>query len=688
VAVLDKFAKALNVTVKPSERAIPPDVKERTDRGRTRLQQVVPYRNEALEAWRGNQYWYVDSKGVLQQQFGGPSGIRAPGKASWRVREPHNILIDIVAGKVSDATARVPSYEVVPATGDPEDASAARVAERIAIYGYDKWDLHEATVAAVTHAIVTGEAFVWPYWDSSVGPFIQGTDVGLGEVCVEVYSGNQVYWEPGQRFEKSAWCAIDIAMTPEAVKRLDGYNGPKVLQEDADILSKSQSNPERKMVLVTYYLERPTPKEPKGRWLTLANQQVITENKDYPGDGQKPCLHRLSYIQDPDSDRDMGLVPQLLPALRTYNDACNKISEWKNLHLMGGRVFIQRGAMKQQLTDEPGAAYYVNGNPNEMVKVWDAPPIPPELFRIKEDALTEMARIAAQNDIPSQVESEDAIAALNEKDRSRERTFLQGVANLHAAVMRADLQLVQQYYDERRVIAIKGDFGWESEQDFRGANLSSNIDVRVFPASIEPLTRQAVEQRVIAFADRQWISPEAAMHAISSGTAENLIKDLELQEARVLRVIRRIKEGPESLFNMPMRLVPTTPDPMTGMLPIDPMTGMPMLTQETPGWMPLPWDNLKVWRSRLETFFSTEAAETFEPGIQAAANAVYMKVLELEAQEAMRQQMMMQAEAAQQGLGNAAKPQGPPPSPDQPKLGQGNGGPPTPNQPAAQSQPS
>ena len=684
MSALDRLANAVGLAVKPSERAIPPSVKLRLDRGRSRLHQITPYRTEALEAWRGNQYWYVDSKGVLTQQFGGPSGIRAPGKASWRVREPHNILIDIVAGKVSDATARVPSYEVVPATGDAEDWSAAKVAERVAIYGYDKWGIGEATIHAVTLALVTGEAFAWPYWDSNIGPFIAGTDVGIGDVCVEIYSGNQVYWEPGQRFEKSDYFAIDFAMTPEAVKRLDGYNGPRVLAEDADVLNQSQrgqSEPERKMVLVTYYVERPSPERPEGRWLTFANQQVICEERPFPGE-----LHRLSYITDPANDRDMGLVPQLLPALRTYNDACNKISEWKNLHMMGGRMFVTPGLLKkQQITDEPGAVYQVP-NPNENVRIWEAPQIPPELFRIKEDALAEMARISAQNDIPSQVESEDAIVALNEKDRSRDRTWLGGVAKWHSDTMRSCLKLVQQYYTEDRTLHIKGDFGWESLTDFQGADLSSNIDVRVFPASIEPLTKQNVEKRVIAFADRMWVSPEAAMHAINTGTAENLLKDVELQEARVLRVIRRIKEGPEALFAMPVRVIPVQPDPLTGMLPIEPATGLPMTSQTVPGWMPLPWDNLRLWRSRLESFFSTEAAEMFEPGIQEAANLVYTKVLELEAAEAMRQQMMMQATAEQQGMGNAAKPQGPMPSPDMPKLGEG--GPPTPNQPAAQSQPS
>jgi hypothetical protein len=684
--------------VRPGEQTLTPgpgrvqpidkDVLERVGRGRDRLGQIAPYVNEQLEHWRGHQYWYVDQQGKLQQQLSGPAGVRAAGKPSWRVREPHNMIFDFVAHEVSAASSRTPGYEVVPTTGDHSDASAAKMAERVAIYGHDKWDLEPAAIAALTHAVVTGEAFAWVYWDSNLGPFIEGTDVGLGDVCVEIYGKGQVYWEPGQKFDKSGWHAIDVAMTPDSVRRIPGYKGPKDPPTDADTASYVQrgyQQPERRMSLITYYLERPSADKPEGRWLTLMGNQEIAPARPYPGSGNKPCLHRLSYQVDPDSDRDMGLVEQLLPAQRQFNDATNKIIEWKNLHMMGGRIFVTPGALGQQvITDEPGRQYEVRGDPNQHIKIWEAPEIPTELFQIRDDALAEMARIAAQNDIPSQVESGKGIVTLTERDQSRRGTFLKQVARWYAGVMRSCLVQVKRYYTEDRLIAIKGDFGWESVDDFQGAMLSDNLDVRVNPASFEPLTRVAVEQRVIAFADRMWISPEVAMRAINTGSAENLLGSLERAESRVHRVIRRIKEG--TVFDMGPRVVPAPPDPVTGVR-MDPATGLP--TMQVPGWMPLPWDNLRMWRSIFEDFFQTEYAETMEPPVQEAANLIYRQVLELEAQEAMLQQQRQMAMAEQAGLGNAAKPQGPPSSPDMPKLGAPEQqSAPTPNQPAAQSMPS
>jgi hypothetical protein len=81
--------------------------------------------------------------------------------------------------------------------------------------------------------------------------------------------------------------------------------------------------------MVRDYYERPCPKWPRGRWLTIANGRVIVDNRlidptaeypwqDYPlkdADGtvlDEPLLHRLVYTHDPDDDDDLGLTWQLI----------------------------------------------------------------------------------------------------------------------------------------------------------------------------------------------------------------------------------------------------------------------------------------------------------------------------------------------------------------------------------------
>lgn len=632
--------------------------KGRLERGRNRLSELSCYRNEALEFWRGNQYWYVDQKGVLQIQPSGAAGVRNGSKLPHKVRQPHNLILDVVAQEVSAATSRVPSYEVDPATTDPDDLQAAKIAERVALYGYDKWNVRDATVKAVTYAVVADEAFAWPYWDSTIGPYINGTNVGVGDVCVEIFGGNQVFWEPGQRFEKSAWHAVDVAMTVQEVENLDGFNDAfkGKLKPDADALLKAnrgQDRPTTEMVLVTYYLERPSPQYPKGRWKTYANDLEITPQKFYPGDGSDPCLHKLSYIIDPDSDRDMGLVRHLIPAQRTYNDCQNKLTEFKNLAMMPQWIVSDPALMKRQKrTDEPGAIFFIP-NPDQNWKQVEPPQVPRELFEMADRAQQEIARLAAQNDIPSQVEAGRAIQALIERDQNRRQAFIANLAEWHSKVMRACLALVQEYYSEPRTLQVKGEFGPDPIETFKGANLRSQIDVRVYPASIEPRLKADVERRVMTFAQLGWITPEVAMSAINSGTAENLVEDYEKDVSFANRIIRQLKAGSGTLLGGAMR---KQWDPMAG--PIDPVSGAPRgAMTEVPKWMPRPFHNIRILKSVFESFMKSEAYDNLEEPMQEATDQIYDALLQLEAQKAAQEQAAAAAQAEGYGQMNAAKPQ-------------------------------
>lgn len=657
---------------------VPQALEDRVTRGRERLSGLSSQRNEFIEFWRGNQYWYVDHKGVLQLQDSGRAGVRRPGKPSHRVKQPHNLLVDIVAHEVSACTQKTPSYQVIPSTNDPEDVSAARLADKVALFGHDKWRIRDAMIRAVTTALVADESFIWPHWDTSVGPFIQDEGLGIGEVKIDVYGGNQVFWEPGQRFEDSRWHAVDFAMPPEEIMQMEGYLGGK-LSKDADALLKTQrglDKPSTEMTLVTYYLERPCPKYPVGRWLTLANGRQILPEAPYPTDGERPCLHKLAYIIDPDSDRDMGLVRHLIEAQVIYNNCWNKMVEWQNMAAVG-QTYVQPGVMRgNKFSDEPGASFEVP-QPKENIVQKDLPPFPAEMFTMLEAAQGEMARIAAQNDVPEQIESAKAIGAIIERDSNRRQSFIANLAEVYSNLMHDCLVLVSKHYTEPRLLKVKGRNDWARIADFRGAKLRNQVDVRVAPESIERRSRQAIRDEVLYYANAGWISGPAAMHAISTNSADKLIEDVNLDVARANRVVVALEEGAESLYSQP--------ETITGIDRDGTKTGVPGGLITAPAWMPRESDNIPVWKSVMENFFKTESFERMEPKLQESAHRIYDELLNIEQQEQMEQMMQQDAAAEAQGMQNASKPQGPKALPDQAGLRDQEI--PTRNQPANQSLP-
>lgn len=628
---------------------------ERIKRSRAQAADKTAEWKECLEFVRGNQYAYVSSKNKLERQATAATAD-GRGKPKWRVRQSRNLIFPIIDGKVSAATQRVPGYEVVPSTTDAEDISGARLSEKIALAGYQSWGIRRATEAGVYYALTVGEAFAMPYWDSGIGPFLEseedGRVIGIGDVRVRLYGAPEVSWEPGCQFEDSPYYVVEHARPISSIMDEEGYIGGKI-NADADIEWRGSRTESSQMALVTEYLERPCPKYPQGRHLILAAGKLIFPESGYPLKDTKgravdePCLHRLSYMIDPSSDRDQGLVKPLIDPQRTFNDSLNKVSEWKNVAL-SPQILAPVGSLdaRTRPSDEPGSIVYYNPIVGMEPKWRPVPPIPSELFSLADRMQALMGTIASENQIPSQIESGKGIQSVLERDRLAWQNFIVKLADWHSAIMRDCLVLVQRHYTEPRLIQFRGRTGWESIPDFLGMQIRSQTDVRVSPGSLEPRTRAAIEQRVMNYAQMGWVSPEAAMAAIDGGNAEKLIESYELDIARANLVISKIRSG--AFLEEPARPIFPGEEAMDE-------SGQPL--SEVPGWMPRSGvDNLSVHKAIFSDWFKTDEWDSMSPEGKEASLLYYSALIDGEAREAQRAQEMQAAEAMAAGEMNAAKP--------------------------------
>jgi hypothetical protein len=203
--------------------------------------------------------------------------------------------------------------------------------------------------------------------------------------------------------------------------------------------------------------------------------------------------------------------------------------------------------------------------------------------------------------------------------------------------MRHCLVLVAKYYNEPRLIKVNGVQGWSPISDFTGAMLRSQVDVIVMPDSIEPRTRQNLEQRIMSYAQLGWISGEKAMAAIEKGTAADIVDSYMLDIGRAQRVLQRIIAGPENFLNEP---------------PVPGADGTP-----TASWMPRKGiDQIPVHRTVFADFAKTRDFEELSPPQQEAI-MLYLQGLDWIEQAEQMKQMQQQTDAAQSlGAQNAAKP--------------------------------
>lgn len=628
-------------------------VTKRLEKARARHGVWKPRWAEPLAFIEGRQFVFrtraVNSLSELDTSEGGA-------KPGYKARTVRNRVFDFWLSAVSAGTQRVPQYEVTPENTDPSVINAARLSEKVLRWLYDFLELRKHMVQAYGYAVACGEGFLYPYWDGYGGeplpsdPENPDEELYTGELCVIALGPQEVAWEPGATFDESPYHFIERAMTIDAVKAMPGYFGGE-LRPDANgnqsfvagQLSKQAAKGD--MVIVTEYLEKPSAKNRKGRRLHIANGQQVVPEEKYPiivrgPRGYEPCLHKIPYVPTPWRDRDMGLVEHMIDPQRTLNDCVNKSIEWKNLALLP-QVLEPRGSRLTRPTTEPGQRIQYDPIGGQSPKFRDVPNVPESLFRIREDALTDMEAIASQRSLPNQVESGKGQAAFIEQEQRRDQLIIQALADFHSRVGKHLLIQVQERYNEPRLLQIEGRDAVDYIPDFKGADLKGQTAVRVLPGSIEPLTRAAIEQKVMNLVQTfpNQISKEEAISAIESGTWETLVEDYELDVSKQQREI-------EQMVAMGSELLPGGDAPI-----------------------PAPFDNHEVHLDRLHRWMKTREFEQLHPGVQEAATlheqAHQIFIEQAQAREAAQQQAM----AEQAGMNNAAAP----PSKPMPSLPRING---------------
>jgi hypothetical protein len=184
--------------------------------------------------------------------------------------------------------------------------------------------------------------------------------------------------------------------------------------------------------------------------------------------------------------------------------------------------------------------------------------------------------------------------------------------------------------------------------------------VRVFPGSLEYLSKQSIMNKVQFYFQIGAVTPQRAMQAIERGQIDVLTQGYDLDMARINNIIQRIKDG--TVMDMPTKpmKVPAI-DPATGGPAMDPATGQQAKVDvDVPGWMPDEWDDVPVWKENLAIWLKSDDYERSSKDAQEQGRLMWQALGELEADKAAKAAQEQMAMAQGLGMQNAAAPQGPP----------------------------
>lgn len=693
---------------------VPVKVEEKLKRGRDGLSEVLARRQLGIKFANGNHFAELNEAGTKVIDVSTATVAQGGERPDHRVRRSNDIISPMLKRKISSATQRDPEWESTAVTADPEDYAASRIAGRLALAGYDTWGFPVAEPKALWWAMVTEEAFGRAAWNPNVGPY---TDVsihpeadvedaegnkpyegqpdpenpvfrGRGEIGITIYSGLEVLWEPGVDFEDSRWYAVEHVRSIEEVEDEPGFlevAGEKLKADASTAADNRRTAREKKgskLCIVTEYFERPCPKYPRGQWGTYANGRKIFKDEDYPyvdGEGNvvdRPCLRRLIWDVDGANDRAKGLVQKVIDVVRSYDQAINKQSEYSQIGLVA-QILAAEGVLLTDPTDEPGLVVeYDRSLANGEKPEWrENITFPSELFEMEDRAKQRFKDITFDEDFRLQYRGETAGEA-RELNVASWQNFIDDFDRFRSGLMSDCLVIAQRKYAADRIMKFKGTTGWEPVGDFQGSDLRNQTDVAVKQTASGTMSRPQVEQRITQLVQLfpGVFKPEVVIEALNSANPEKLIQGYEEDVGRAHRVIEQLRDG--TFWRQPLR--PALP----GEEVLEEVEGRPMV----PGWLPRPFDSLPILKGAIENWMKTDDWDRSPAKVKNASLFYYQKIIDLETQAQVRSEEVENEQAEKLGQANAAKPQGPKPSPSlpggSPQPGGGNGKePPTANEP-------
>ena len=580
---------------------------ETLERGRSRYDRQWKLN---LAFYKGNQYSYYPKNSFTMQSLPVEDGD----KPRYRSRIVSNQIIQGAQSLLSKYTKTKPVMSATPGSGSDGDVKAAQLAERLLEYWWSDLHLEDRLQEALLWGIIAGQGYWKITWDAQAGKsmrFLLAPDgepiidesvkdafrgelmkygippqeqvVYMGDIKVETMSPFNVLIDPNARtFGEAKYAFCKHFLDPDEVltrwgvqMRADSYS----TSPDQSMLfdTKAKSNDDRTTIQVNLGYFLPNAALPNGRYVawTKTNKKIL-EDGPWPYPSAELPFVKFPGVAVPGDVYDGSVVEQGIPEQKELNRTLSQIVEYKNM-MIRPRVWAPVGSMRTRYTNEPAVVMEYNPINNLKPEPEQLPSLPPYVFehlnnisgRLKEVfSLTEVT----EGSVPPNVEAGLAIDLLQEMATDRLAPTIRRIEFCLERAGNLMLGLAQQYYQEPRLLKIKGSGGSFQVKRFTQADLNAGVSITVESGSGLPRTRAGRMMMIQQYMQMGVISPDEAYKHVELADTKSVAAKWGVDEDLAYRehekLMTRTPLNPEAIQEamsyLQMGVNPETMEPLTG----------------------------------------------------------------------------------------------------------------------------
>jgi len=509
----------------------------------------------------------------------------------WRVRLVSNQIKPGLAHYVAQLTKTRPTINAEPDSGADADVKAAQMAESLYEYMWDDKQLNAKLQAALMEAGLSGG--YWKItWDPLAGKAMSFTldpngqpildddlaqvfldnledqleaagqdprmalqmakqTVYLGDIRIEVMMAENVLLDPSaHRFEECNWAICKHVLDPDEIKARWGVTvTPNVTKSpDSPPMYVDDRRPETLRDVYIMYV-RPCPAQPKGRYVAwIEGPNTILQDMDWPYPFSELPLVKFPGIHRPDSPYDDPIVTDVRPLQKSLNKALSQIIEHQNL-VLRPQVLAVEGTLTQKVTTEPGLVIEYRPAGNYPPPQWrDMPDVPGSLFTavqmLTADIAQKFNKIPSQRDqLPARIDSGDGIESIQETIADQLSPVIIGIEDALARAGHLIAAYAQEYYEEPRLLKIRGQGGSVQVKRFMGSDIAGGFTFRPRYGTGLPRTREGKRQAIMELVQAQLIDPVTAMKHLDLADLKGVQAQMARDEDQALREHEKMLNG-------------------------------------------------------------------------------------------------------------------------------------------------
>lgn len=478
-------------------------------------------------------------------------------RSQGAIKRTSNYILPLFRSLYSRMIRMKANVHAEPMTSTEKDRDAARVSKEVA---EDFWEncnrnnpwlgseysgMQAVWMKNTLFMMTIGGGYLNPYFNPKAKSFVYDQmrkdviEADVGEAEVRVFSPLNMFRD---RFNR--YVIVRRFISPEQVEyEFDKKVEPSAIDEEAvevkisRMLEGTDVEKEEKdgVYVYTKYCV-PTKEYPNGLMISCTDTELLTGDDDpLPTECKNRIpVYEFRYQDLGFSTQGQGAIEQVIDLQQDYNFTLSRIAQHKKL--LTGKILVPKGAQLSVKHDD-NVGQIIHYAMGHKPSVETAPPVPEyyfkEILRIREDMENMMnSHDASMGQTPGQVRSGVGISNLANRDDAQIAPELIMCEQKLGFFTENVLDIVQEKYNERRLLSISGDDLAFEIKSFIGSDLFGQKRVQIRMGSNFPLDKTERTNYILMLKKEGFVSPERAKDLLEFTDIDGAFKSLDETAAK------------------------------------------------------------------------------------------------------------------------------------------------------------